>query len=158
MPVLHCFDWCTFVVSVEIGKCKCSFFFFEIVLVALLPYIFTYCINTGLGVKFFRKERKEDRYCWRIYEIHFVFSQWYYCSLPFLFIDQLIFLLGFPGGSGVENSAMQETWVQSLGLEDPLEKEMANYSSILAWEIPWTEEPGRLQSIGLQKSWTGFID
>ena len=53
---------------------------------------------------------------------------------------------------------MQETWVQSLGLEDPLEKEMANYSSILAWEIPWTEEPGRLQSIGLQKSWTGFID
>ena len=42
---------------------------------------------------------------------------------------------------------MQETWVQSLGWEDPLEKEMATHSSILAWRIPWTEEPGRLQSI-----------
>ena len=49
---------------------------------------------------------------------------------------------------------MQETWVQSLGQEDPLEKEMANHSSIPAWETPWTEEPGRLQSMGLQKSWT----
>ena len=46
--------------------------------------------------------------------------------------------------------ATQETRVQSLGREDPLEKEMATHSSILAWEIPWTEEPGRLQSIGLQ--------
>ena len=44
--------------------------------------------------------------------------------------------------------------VQSLGLEDPLEKEMATHSSILAWEIPWTEEPGGLQSTGLQKSLT----
>ena len=43
---------------------------------------------------------------------------------------------------------MQETQVQSLGREDPLEKEMATHSSILAWEIPWTEEPGRLQSMG----------
>ena len=41
--------------------------------------------------------------------------------------------------------AMPETWVQSLGQEDPLEKGMATYSSILAWRIPWTEEPGRLQ-------------
>ena len=47
--------------------------------------------------------------------------------------------------------AMQETWVQSLGGEDPLEKEMTTYSSILAWETPWTEEPGRLQSMGLQR-------
>ena len=47
---------------------------------------------------------------------------------------------------------MQETWVQSLGWEDPLEKEMATHSSILAWEIPWTEEPGRLQSMGSQES------
>ena len=46
---------------------------------------------------------------------------------------------------------MQETWVRSLGQEDPLEKEMANHSSILAWRIPWTEEPGRLQFIGLQE-------
>ena len=41
-----------------------------------------------------------------------------------------------------------------LGQEDPLEKEMVNHSSILAWEIPWTEEPGRLQSVELQKTWT----
>ena len=47
--------------------------------------------------------------------------------------------------------AMQETWVQSLGWEDPLEKGMATYSSILAWRIPWTEEPGGLQSMGLQR-------
>ena len=45
---------------------------------------------------------------------------------------------------------MQETWVCSLGCKDPLEEETATYSSTLAWEIPWTEEPGRLQSIGLQ--------
>jgi len=47
--------------------------------------------------------------------------------------------------------AMQETWVRFLGREDPLEKEMATHSSILAWRIPWTEEPGRLQSMGLQE-------
>ena len=46
----------------------------------------------------------------------------------------------------------QETQVQSLGLEDPLEKEMANYSSILAWKIPWTEEPSGLQSMGVTKT------
>ena len=46
---------------------------------------------------------------------------------------------------------MQETWVLSLGWEDPLEKEMATHSSILAWKIPWMEEPGRLQSVGLQR-------
>ena len=47
--------------------------------------------------------------------------------------------------------AMRETWVWSLGREDPLEKEMATHSSILAWRIPWTEEPGGLQSTGLQR-------
>ena len=46
---------------------------------------------------------------------------------------------------------MQETWVRSLGREDPLEKEMVTQSSILAWRIPWTEEPGRLQSMGSQR-------
>ena len=46
---------------------------------------------------------------------------------------------------------MQETGVQSLGQEDPLEKEMATHSSTLAWKIPWTEEPGSLQSMGLQR-------
>ena len=47
--------------------------------------------------------------------------------------------------------AMQETWVQSLGQECPLEKEMATHSSILVWRIPWTEELGGLQSMGLQR-------
>ena len=47
--------------------------------------------------------------------------------------------------------ARRETWVQSLGREDPLENEMATHSSILAWRIPWTEEPGRLQSTGSQR-------
>ena len=46
---------------------------------------------------------------------------------------------------------MWKTWVQSMGWEDPLEKEMATHSSILAWKIPWTEEPGRLQSMGSQR-------
>ena len=46
---------------------------------------------------------------------------------------------------------MQETWVQSLGQEDPLEKEMATHSSILAWKIPWIEDPGRIQSMGSQR-------
>ena len=47
---------------------------------------------------------------------------------------------------------MQETWVQSLDLEDPMEEEMATHSSILAWRIPWTEEPGGLQSMGHKES------
>ena len=47
--------------------------------------------------------------------------------------------------------AMQETWVQSLGWKDPLEKEIATHSSILAWRIPWTEEPGGVQSMGSQR-------
>ena len=63
--------------------------------------------------------------------------------------------LGFPRGLAVKNppmmQKMQETWVQSLGQEDPPEEGMATHSSILAWRIPWTEEPGRLQSIGLQR-------
>ena len=62
---------------------------------------------------------------------------------------------GFPGGSVVKNlPAVQETQatrVGSLGQEDPLEKEMATHSSILAWEIPWTEETGGLQSMGVAK-------
>ena len=59
--------------------------------------------------------------------------------------------LGFPGGSDGKASAhnVGETQVQSLDWEDPLEKETATHSSILAWKIPWTEDPGRLQSMGL---------
>ena len=54
--------------------------------------------------------------------------------------------------------AMRETWVLSLGWEDPLEKEMATHSSTLAWKIPWTEKPGRLQSHGVAKSQTRLSD
>ena len=60
----------------------------------------------------------------------------------------------FPGDSAVKTLSMQETremWVQSLGQEDPLEKEMGTHSSILAWKIPWTEEPGKLSSMGSQR-------
>ena len=55
-------------------------------------------------------------------------------------------------GSDSKESAIQETWVQSLGQEDPLEKGMSTHSSILAWRIPWTKEPGRLQSIVSQRT------
>ena len=59
---------------------------------------------------------------------------------------------GFPGGSEVKVSASNAgDQVRSLGWEDPLEKEMAPHSNILAWRIPWTEEPGRLQSMGSQR-------
>ena len=62
---------------------------------------------------------------------------------------------GFSDGSAVKNppamQEMQETWVQSLGWEDPLEEEMATHSRIFAWKIPWTEEPGGLQSMGYQR-------
>ena len=53
---------------------------------------------------------------------------------------------------------MWETWVRSLGWEDPLEKKMAPDSSTLAWKIPWTEEPGRLQSMGLERVGYDCID
>ena len=53
-------------------------------------------------------------------------------------------MMGFPGGAVVKDPPMQEMWVGSLGQEEPLEKEMATHSSILAWEIPCTVEPGRL--------------
>ena len=62
--------------------------------------------------------------------------------------------MGFPGAQWVKNmlakQETQKTWVQSLGFEDPLEEGMTIHSSILAWRIPWTEEPGGLQSLGLQ--------
>ena len=58
----------------------------------------------------------------------------------------------FSNGSAVKNQpAVQETWLQSLGWEYPMEEEMTTHSSILAWRIPWTEEPGGLQFIGLQR-------
>ena len=66
--------------------------------------------------------------------------------------------MGFPSGAVVKNppadagdARTQQTWVRSLSQEDPLEKDMATHSSILAWEIPWTEEPGGLQSTESQR-------
>ena len=80
---------------------------------------------------------------------YFHFTKNTSCSLLFP-VSSLLW--GFPDGSVVKNPpANQEIQVQSLGWEDPLEKKMATYSSILAWEIPWTEKPGGLQSIGSQR-------
>ena len=59
--------------------------------------------------------------------------------------------LGFPGGSYGKASVCNAGNPGSMGREDPLEKEMATHSSTLAWKIPWTEEPGRLQSLGSQR-------
>ena len=63
--------------------------------------------------------------------------------------------MGFSSGSAVKNlparQEMQETWILSLSWVDPLEEGVTTHSSIFAWEIPWTEEPGGLQSMGLQK-------
>ena len=63
-----------------------------------------------------------------------------------MFVNKFYDLLGAQTVKSLP--AEQMTWVQSLGREDPLEKEMATHSSILAWKIPWTEEPGRFQSMG----------
>ena len=75
-------------------------------------------------------------------------------SSPVATISSFILLLFLDEASLVAQRvlpAMRETWVQSLGWEDPLEKEMATHSCILAWRIPWTEEPGGLQSMGSQR-------
>ena len=67
-------------------------------------------------------------------------------------LEPVLLLSGFPSGSMVKNPpAMQEMWVQSLGQEDLLEEGVATHSSIVVWENPWTEEPGRLQSMGWQR-------
>ena len=75
---------------------------------------------------------------------------WYLLYLSFLTIITRL-TKDFPGGSLIKKPpAKEETQDQSLGWEDPLEKEMATHSSILAWKIPWTEESGGLQSMGSQ--------
>ena len=58
---------------------------------------------------------------------------------------------GLPGGSVVKNLSVEETWVQSLGQENPLEEEMKTHSSPVAWETPWTEEPCGIQSVESQR-------
>ena len=74
---------------------------------------------------------------WRWLQGEFPFPTWDWASLVVRMVKNL--------------PAMQKTWVRSLGLEDPREKEMATHSSILAWKIPWTEEPGGIQSMGSQR-------
>ena len=71
-----------------------------------------------------------------------------------MFSESVLQRMGFPGDSVGEKNppARQETWVRYLGLEDPPEKEMATHSSNLAWEIPWTEEPAGLQSMGSHRA------
>ena len=66
-------------------------------------------------------------------------------------LSTLVFLASLVAQLVKNMPAMPETWVPSLGWEDPLEKEMATHSSILAWKIPWAEELGRLQSMGSQR-------
>ena len=80
------------------------------------------------------------------------------CVPPFVpFVNE-----GFPGGSGVKNPPANAGDLGDMGsipgLEDSLEEEMATHSSILSWKIPWTEEAGRLWSMGSQKSWTQLSD
>ena len=78
--------------------------------------------------------------------------QLYITYVYFFRFFSIVLPLGFPGGSDAKNlPEMWETWVRSLGQEDPLEKELATHSSILAWRIPWTVEPGGLQSTGSQR-------
>ena len=77
-------------------------------------------------------------------------NQFLYRFLKFSYTTTITYLLGPPWWlSSQESRCMQEIWVQFLGREDPLEKEMVTHRSILAWEIPWTEESGRLLSTGL---------
>ena len=74
-------------------------------------------------------------------------------SLNVLFFKKILFLnrASVVAQTVKRPPAMRETWVRSLGWKDPLEKEMATHSSTRAWKIPWTEGPGRLQSLGLQR-------
>ena len=81
--------------------------------------------------------------------IHHNFMIAYYLLIAYVIICTQLFIWTSLMSQTVKNlPAMRETQVQSLGQEDPLEKGMATHSSILAWRIPWTEEPGGLQSIG----------
>ena len=82
-------------------------------------------------------------------------TQWLRCHTPSAGGSGLIPGQGFPVAQTVKRlPAMWETQVQSLGREGPLEKEMATCSSVLAWKTPWPEEPGGLQTMGSQRSWT----
>ena len=86
------------------------------------------------------------------------YFQFDFISSLIFWVNKMIFVkdpLDFPGGSVVKNlpamQETQETQVWSLGWEDPLEEEMTTHASFLTWKIPWTEEPGGLQPMGLQR-------
>ena len=86
------------------------------------------------------------------------FSRKHSTAQPQIALDSHLSISTLPGASLVAQMVkqetcftMRETWVRSLGREDPLEKEMTTHSSTLAWKIPWTKEPGRLQSMGSQR-------
>ena len=85
-------------------------------------------------------------------------TSFHFCELQFLHL-QNVTIRGFAGGQWKRiRLPVQETCVHSPGWEDPLEKGMATHPRIPAWRIPWTEEPGGLQSMGLQKSWIQLTD
>ena len=91
----------------------------------------------GIFLKKLKKRQKTEQGCWQAYWCGFI-------------------IIWLPLGSSVVKNLpaiqkLQKVWVKSLGQEDPLEEGMATHSSILAWRIPWTEEPGGLHSIGLQR-------
>ena len=81
-------------------------------------------------------------------ELSLLFVWFFVCFFCLLY--GISWNMGLPGVS-ISKESIWETWIWSMSQEDPLEKEMAIHSLILAWEIPWTEEPGRLQSMGSQR-------
>ena len=85
-------------------------------------------------------------------DFSWLISLWLQASASLIWFKSLIYW-GFPGGSnGKESACNAETWVRSLRWEDALEKGMATHSSILTWRIPWTEKPGGLQTMRLQRA------
>ena len=90
----------------------------------------------------FLRERQDARCQWLLFQSIFKVSLWWESDPEiWSYVAQMVKHL----------PAMRETWVRSLGWEDPLEKEMATHSSTLAWKIPWMEETGRLQSMGSRR-------
>ena len=86
--------------------------------------------------------------------MYLLINRFHRCGLMSIYYLSFGYMWSSCKSQSVKNlPAMLETWVQFLGQEDPLEKEVATHFSILAWKIPWTEEPGGLQSMGSQ-SWT----
>ena len=82
----------------------------------------------------------------------YIFPCQYIEAYVSLYKDLIVFQASLMAQMVNNLPAMQETWVPSLGQDDSMEKGMATHSSVLAWRIPWTEEPGRLQSVGLKES------